>query len=1391
VELLQTLYVTISTVLPTKFNMVVEWLDVVGATGFFSENLSKFSSGARQTIFNLCVLLTIGFLDLDQDFSIEGAYEHSYILDPSTLIKAHGILGVKYKMHSPACPALLAWGLVLHRVSIRLSEEPKSSFDSLLVSVLPQCRKVTDDSRFEYIHALGQYSGELVAHALKSGAFDKLSAVFKQLPEKAEYASVGSALVAACLPYVSMTDSLAQLIHTILAPFPYITDNFFTDAFAEKAFFLSKAKFPVAFDPFVTLCTCIRENAFDVLMRMTAYMHDLPKGFKGYDFTGKSTQIELTSPLIMFPARTSDGQGGVTLEAGTKGDLVSSGSGRTLVMWQLEYNGWSFLGRFIEQADAHRLWDQCTMGVVRLITNTLNSLDESQSAELLESLSAGIANADFVEFIAKKLDEALYNRNIEMCIIGIKLLTALVSVDPQRVWPYLGRSKLLEKNGRGGLLATILGAVEIVSSNYEFTIAIIELAQALVKDTLARALEHSISAKVKQEVLTKLIRHLVEVYESFAYWRYAVPRQRITIATSILSVFNVIVHATFRADGDGLLADKVTSVLAGASNLITGEFLGANENAIRTLQPLLGAIESMAKSRDALDSTDNLLEDDEFKYAEATLRFCSLLVRVRSLLKLACSLLERRLYLQSPDLVVIFLRYFRLHSPVADVLESLITGYWPEDQPSLLAHLGTKYSQMLITCLAGCVSGRLETDDTVQNVCSYFSAVIGSKQEGLSILLLSGKDTRNTSDKVESVVSLLDVLEKKVVSGFKIKGLLNVELTNDLLDALALAHSTWSLNVAKNKEALCGALTEFITDAYSLKIPPKSPDEIIDASTVISVAAKAARIMSIQLYKVPESDGSKIFVDFLLKSRNLCEYSKRFLAIDGFRPSLHGNLGRNFDRKWPKTPLDKYIATAQLGRRAYGPTYFYDLGLLDVVLDDEPIWMDGYRNEVAEANLNLSYMDAQISLVKSWCSMLTSLVVNRSKVRDKGTLEMLRIVAGTAVETNVSDDLSVPIFRIVIKARMDLAFFILYHVSKASIPVGDVDLLTTTVKVLTDPNIQFLTFAEDRSGGSDTRLYKQLLKIINLQLDDFAKDDEGDFHLVQALHSILDVVVIRGMRAVASAMQTNPSAGGVEDVVQITTILRKCLKIEGVTSIYPNLVQQMGDSGCDHAVLSLFSNSLELCISEGDPIFGELSLIYLLEWLNVDIMADHFAASGLFGVLTESSLARAIQEGTIRPTTDPRVFGIWTKGILSIMLQFLKQLGSRLLPESIVFIELYSRQFDSAFRQWLDSDVIVSSSTIEETYQLFLLLDIVGKLAESHQLQPKIKLPSKRDVIDSLGYLLSHQKYLASRIVVTTAEEQKLMLQKPQDSSVSNPLLDKVIDELLELKEFLDDSIND
>lgn len=69
----------------------------------------------------------------------------------------------------------------------------------------------------------------------------------------------------------------------------------------------------------------------------------------------------------------------------------------------------------------------------------------------------------------------------------VQFIHALLPILPNRVWPLLARSGLLELGRGGGRLTTIVGSVELVSGRFDLLLACTRLFEGIVDDFVSKA----------------------------------------------------------------------------------------------------------------------------------------------------------------------------------------------------------------------------------------------------------------------------------------------------------------------------------------------------------------------------------------------------------------------------------------------------------------------------------------------------------------------------------------------------------------------------------------------------------------------------------------------------------------------------------------------------------------------------------------------------------------------------------------------------------------------------------------------------------------------------------------------------------------------------------------
>lgn len=1394
--------------------LIGSWSDAIEKTEYFTfppSPILETEGNLLATISSLCTAVTIAFFDFNQDLTVEGAPKTSYICDSAILTKLHRNLTTILSSKVSASPVVLGWSFILNIVAIRLVESNDQSLNSFVSEAIPDNipSHNSDFTEIPKFELLMKTASNLALETLTLDPFSTLEGIFRSLPQDPLYASIFMSYIKASLPHVSLTESFSNCIQAIISPFPGIAEEIFADQFGDRLYTLAALRFPAAISPFVKLSQCLGSDAFEALENLYTFMQPLPRNFTDFvPVENSTTTIELTQNICLLPPITTSEDssiGTIVLPPRIRGTIHNINNTR-YVVWKYKYNGWSFLGSLLERACSisnsnitkPRLYDETTTSIIQLFGSVLSSLrDIDMARKFLTMATESLMNTDIVDLIFKILEDSLFVSDIKLASVCLDFVTALINVLPDRVWSFLGRSSLLERNGRQSSLSIVLGSTEIVNGRYDLTLSALKLIKALVDSAAESILTSKVSGKVKSDIVAKFIRHTVVVFESFAYWAYYDPRQKIAIAYECVTTFNNLLRYSFDVDEHTRLEDKVTSVLSLATEYLANQFLAPEKVVTRALKPLLGAIESSAWSIPNLDS-DYPLSSDETIWIFSALSFASELVKARSFLGLPPSQLEKSLFSLSPHLSILFARYPALRTPVMDVFISTIRVAWPSsEQPSLLAHLGM-HAHMFISNLTSSLQNNLENEETLVRIAICFSSIIESQQEGLSILLLTGRDTRKASNIEKEVTSLLQVTENKVSTEEFPR-----ELLLSLLRSMASAYSNWKLGAFSSKPELATSLIDFVNDRQTLNVDLNDLNEfdLVEYAYKSSIAEQSLLIFAVQLFKSPEGSGIQSFLQYLQDGSNMSDLAKSFFSVSGLQSHQHESLIKNFDFRWSKLGGLKKFAKSRFSPLMYGASYIYDLNLLDIVLGDQDSWV-GYRKEVISGNFSYSWVESQLRLVRAWCTFCTSLAKHLSKQiksensaksnQAKLLMTKLNDVAETAIVKVMEEEFSTPVLLGSVENRLNLVFIIKYHASRVGITTKDHNSLLNIYNLLALPDyklIEGITFNGQIDAPSVT--HRQLLRSVAIILDDFKSATDNSYQILQVVYGLFNTVIVNGMVAAVQAAISDPRAGADAGMVIIISILRKCLSVEGIKGIYPKISSLLSESQSIRSVMRLYSYSEVLLNANDEQVYGELALAYLLEWLNIDQIADQLISNGVLDLLMESPISMKIREGKIRPTTNPKLHALWVKGILPISLMLLQKVGSRIVSDIIVLFDFFSEQIKFSMSSWRNPSEI-TVSVITETTQLILLVDMLYKLSPSPDLvsQQLEGIMSPRDeLMGSLDYLLSHPRFLNATLVATSAEEKRLYLvEDTSDIPEGNKLLSLIQDELKELRELIDKS---
>lgn len=279
----------------------------------------------------------------------------------------------------------------------------------------------------------------------------------------------------------------------------------------------------------------------------------------------------------------------------------------------------------------------------------------------------------------------------------------------------------------------------------------------------------------------------------------------------------------------------------------------------------------------------------------------------------------------------------------------------------------------------------------------------------------------------------------------------------------------------------------------------------------------------------------------------------------------------------------------------------------------------------------------------------------------------------------------------------------------------------------------------------DGPYYRLLLKILFLALRVHAEDNNvGDIdprvstrkqqlesESTADIYMIVDVierVIAGGFSDLAHIIHDNHEESSPEDIALITGLLQACLRIPGIEFHHSQIVNIMANCKTPRIASTLFSWSDQIAIN-GDPIYGELSIIFLLELSSMPTMAEQLAVDGVLGQVSSASITTYLRRGNVSPFADgagiQRCYNIWVRGILPLILNLLHSVGASIATEVALFLNQFPHllaQSTAAFDAPESSRTTSIStpkhlclSTASEVHSLALIVYILNGFREQLQ----------------------------------------------------------------------------
>jgi nuclear pore complex protein Nup188 len=362
-----------------------------------------------------------------------------------------------------------------------------------------------------------------------------------------------------------------------------------------------------------------------------------------------------------------------------------------------------------------------------------------------------------------------------------------------------------------------------------------------------------------------------------------------------------------------------------------------------------------------------------------------------------------------------------------------------------------------------------------------------------------------------------------------------------------------------------------------------------------------------------------------------------------------------------------------------------------------------------------------------------------------------------------------------------------------------------------------VTSVENPYGEGQVHYFRTLLKILYVVLrgsthsanSDSVMGAKPDGHdasvaITQLVLNILDRVVAQGFRTLVTLVHESNNPTTSEDIALITAILQACLSIPGMDQCQTQILNIMASHDVFHVATSLFSWADKLA-DKGDPVYGELSLLFLLELSALPAVAEQLACDGLLSHITSASLAGYIRRDSVSPFSDnvgaARCYNIWAKGILPLLLNILGALGPTIAPE-VAFVLNQCRGLVAAAVERFEAPGISRTASTREAPHFVTLLAVseVHSLALLTRVLGVLRANNGRDIPDvpfeagglaeNVEFWLSSRKVLRERLMPLSPREAEWRATKASEGSgCENRLEEKVVLQMGAVRDILGEGV--
>ncbi|KAK3692416.1 nucleoporin subcomplex protein binding to Pom34-domain-containing protein [Podospora appendiculata] len=1225
----------------------------------------------------------------------------------------------------------------------------------------------------------------------------------------------------------------------------------------ESYLYQSLNRYPYEFLPFIQFCrilsTCLHsedvptESIITLLFNTETLTLEWKDSWNTYEliFEDENTNsFQTTETIDLFGSswaskRRFGNEERFSIPAGTRGRFVIEGDGRVACL-QYPHSALSLLGKRLEanlMADVydtglrHLESDEVAEAIAFLATilrvqdlktsdPTLSIAEAETGTSVLREASRALPRTkDILTVVCDTLDSLVQEdlADIDGAMVAVmsscvQFLDAALAVCPGRVWSYMTRCGLINGETRAGRLTRITGSLDLFSDRFDFLASAVKFFSSLVDSAMTSAIQRragttaivrsrdeeenpwlGTSDRILSRVALSVAQTAVDVFEHSATWRFPSEVDRSILVRDVVEIMQKLISYSFSI-GTTESSTGLTASLEPAARYVVESFVSTSASSLR-FQPLLATLLV------AFQIPDSTLYPQRSRIVSArvsrALNFATTLLRVASYLDQPSAGIQTQLFRSASLVARLPAIGHSFKTSAMSLLSALVesAGKGSSEPPSLLGYLGPQVTRSFIQ-IASQLDKPFERMPEMLSTWKFFSTILRNRQQWMANCLLTGKTPREAlkgDGKVSKLAtdSMLSTALEKLSAISKLPS----QESMAILDFFTSAQNFWPWTIfAMQKEtAFLSDLRAYVRDLKSPSVMSKSDPK--EAGNQARIAAYIAETFAMQLYHLRQTGQAKTFAGAVVN--DLDYFLRNGVQVSGYNASLHANFAKNFTNKYPGCSVDDFKRTV-LVPRDLGPQYYYALDLAEAMLKNDSGWAgprkNGFRHEMETANLNLSLVEAEVALFHAWEYLLLELSISLLPANATVAKQMLQ-VAEQCLEANQRAQPPENIFIRLSHSRANLALTLVQRLADSS------HLPKDTAKLLMSMSVA-ISGVENPYGKEQISYTRTLLKILFIVLRGSKHSAnsatqpnpfDSPVAVTQLVLTILDRVVARSFRTLVTLVHEAESPTSPEDLALITAILQACLSTPGIEQCQVQILNIMSSFEVLQVATSLFSWADKLA-DKGDPIYGELAILFLLELSALPTIAEQLACDGILGHIISANLAGFMRRANVSPLADnagaARCYGIWAKGILPLLLNVLGALGATIAPEVAFVLNQFPNLLAASVERFeapgtsrtaaRDAPQFVTLVAVSEIHSLALLTRVLG----AHRVNNSRDIPEvvwdAGSVAENVEFWLTSRRVLRERLLPLGPRESDWRATKATEGSGCESRLEEKAVGLLE-----------